>query len=298
MFVPFLKRIGVADFFDILMMSFLIYTLLLLVKKTRAGFVLLGILIIAGVYLMARQFDLRLTAFVFQGFFAVILVAVVVIFQEELRHFFERIAVWGLSPKLRHRRSSEGRLELIALLVRTLTDLAARKHGALIVLKGKDAIHRHLEGGVALDGLVSAELLKSLFDPHSEGHDGAVVIAGDQVIQFACHLPLSKNIEMLDGKGTRHAAALGLSERTDALCLVVSEERGKISIARAGELTPIANAQHLSRALSAFYREFIPRSQRRLVGDILQKNVPEKAIAIAAALVLWFLYVYGSNGKH
>lgn len=292
---PILTEIGWFDLLDIVVMTFLIYTVLVWFKKTRAASVLIGILIVAGFYLIARQFNLFLTASVFQGFFAVILVAVVVIFQEELRHFFERVAVLGFRGRLLRKRLEGMPQSEVAILVRTLTDLAKEKIGALVVLQGKDMILRHLEGGEPLNGIISEALLKSLFDPHTPGHDGAVIVEGNLISQFSCHLPLSKNFKEIGKRGTRHAAALGLSELSDALCLVASEEKGTISVVRHGELKEVSDAEALSSILEKFYRERNPHPKQKSWQRRLSRNWKEKGIALGLAGLLWFLHVYGSK---
>ncbi len=289
-----LTEVGVSGLLDIAFMALLMYAVLVWFKQTRAAFVLTGIIIVGAVYLLARQFNLVMTTSILQGFFAVILVAVIVIFQEELRRFFEQVAVWSLNPSLRRRPMRVPRKEA-EMLVRTLTDLARERIGALVVLRGKDPIVRHLDGGVELHGEMSEPLLKSLFDPHSIGHDGAVVIERGRVTSFGCHLPLSKDFQKLQHQGTRHAAALGLAERCDALCLVVSEERGEISAARHGEIHPAANPQALSVLLEQFYQEVTPRRMRRRWQDFFSKNSREKLLAVAMSAALWFVLVHESK---
>lgn len=289
------NEIGFSGILDIILMTFLIYMVLVWFKKTRAAFVLTGIIIVAAFYLIARQFNLFLTASVFQGFFAVILVAVVVIFQEELRHFFEKVAVIGLRPKFKRKKTASPSKEVVATLARTLTELAREKIGALIVIKGKDTIGRHLQGGEELNGQLSEALLKSLFDPHSDGHDGAIIIEGNIIKRFACHLPLSKNFKSLGSRGTRHAAGLGLSELTDALCIVVSEEKGTIYCMRLSEMRKVSNSEELGSLIDNFYKEISPEVKTKRIGDVFKKNSKEKAIALSIALFLWFLQVYGSK---
>jgi len=292
-FLNFLKEIGVTGFIDILFMALIIYSLLIWFKKTKAAFVFTGIIITAGIYLFAREFDLFLTASVFQGFFAVILIVLVVIFQEELRHFFEKIAVWSLNQKSQKpMRLSRPEVET---LVRTLNDFAHEKTGALIVIQGKDLIMRHVEGGVELRGKLSEPLLKSIFDPHSFGHDGAVVIERDQISRFACQLPLSRDFKTLGQTGTRHAAALGVSELTDALCLVVSEERGTITIAHQGVFQTVQDSETLSQIIKNFYQDISPHPANKLRQEFFKKNSREKVIALGMALALWVVLVYGSK---
>lgn len=287
----FLKTVGLSGLLDISLMSVIIYALLVWFKKSKAAFVVIGIIIIGAVYMISRQFNLFLTAAVFQGFFAVILVAVIVIFQEEIKHMFERIAVWSINrglPRKKMMRMSKNEVET---LLRTLTDLARDRIGALIVLRGKDIIVRHLDGGTDLNGEMSEAILKSLFDPHSDGHDGAVIIDRNIITQFAVHLPLSKDLKRLHRTGTRHAAALGLAEVTDALCLVVSEEQGTISVARNGEIEVIADPEKLSLILHRFYEEFYPLNQNAWHG-LVTHNFKEKFLAVAITLGLWFVFVF------
>jgi diadenylate cyclase len=293
-----LKEIGVAGFIDITIMALLLYSILVWMRRTRrAAAILIGIVIVAVVYLLARQFNLLLTAAILQGFFAIILVALVVIFQEELRYFFERVALWSLEPReLLGRKSAMSRAPQHAImLTRTISDLAREKIGALIVIRGKDLLVRHLDGGESLKGQASEKILKSIFDPHSPGHDGAVVIEGNSIDLFACHLPLSKNHEKLLHTGTRHAAALGLSELTDALCLVVSEERGTISVARHGDISIVNSPSKLAEIIESFYNQISATHEVRSRAGLIRNNIREKALALGLALSLWFVLVHESK---
>ena len=316
MSLGFLKEIGISEFLDILFMSVLIYSVLVWFKRTKATFVLTGIIIIGLVYLLARMFNLVLTTFVLQAFFAVILVAIIVIFQDELRQLFgrvpeklrqffediphklrrfvERLPIWGMNNDLENQKSTSSIHREIEILARTLIDLSREKTGALVVIPGKDIIIRYLNGGVDLNGEISEPLLKSLFDKHSIGHDGAVILEKGCISKFSCHLPLSKNFAKLGNLGTRHAAALGLSELADALCLVVSEERGTIAVARNGEIRQIGPEQ-LILVLENFYEEMSPYGLTKPWYSILTKNYREKAIAFLITISLWFIFVYGSR---
>jgi uncharacterized protein (TIGR00159 family) len=287
---PFLE-IRLQDVIDILLVTTLVYTTIVLVRRTQAGFVAIGILILGGLYSAASALDLRLTAWIFQGFFAVFLVIIVVIFQEELRQLFERIAVWGLRRRSTSRTSSDAADVLIACVA----DFARDRIGALIVLPGEQPLDRHMQGGIALNGAISLPLLKSLFDPHSPGHDGAVVVERDRIERFAAHLPLSKDFTQLAGMGTRHAAALGLAERSDALCIVVSEERGQIAVARNGRLRVLTNPQELGAILQEFARTQQRTRGARFWPQLLRENWVEKLASLALVLTLWYLYVPGSR---
>ena len=291
-------EIGLSGLLDILIVTLVIYTFLVVLKRTRrSGLIFTGIVIVGAIYLLARKLNLLLTVALLQGFFAVILVALIVIFQEDLRFFFERMAALWLErglPGYKRRRTRLPRRE-VEILARTLGDLARGKIGALVVLRGKDSIARHLEGGEEVAGLISESLLKSIFDPHSLGHDGAVVIGAGRIEQLGCHLPLSTNFDRLPRSGTRHAAALGISERSDALCLVVSEEQGTIFMARQGELKPVSTASELASTLERFYDEIDPPAKTRSWTEIFRKNVREKALSFGLAAVLWIVVGYGSQ---
>jgi diadenylate cyclase len=296
--LPLLFEIGLSGLLDILIVTLVIYTFLLVLKRTRrSGLIFTGIVIVGAIYLLARKLNLLLTVALLQGFFAVILVALIVIFQEDLRFFFERMAALWLErglPGYKRRRSRLPRRE-VEILARTLGDLARGKIGALVVLRGKDSIARHLEGGADVDGLISEDLLKSIFDPHSLGHDGAVVIGAGRIEKLGCHLPLSTNFDRLPRSGTRHAAALGISERSDALGLAVSEEQGTISLSRQGELKPVSTASELASTLEAFYDEIDPPPKTRSWTEIFRTNYREKALSFGLAAVLWIVVGYGSQ---
>ena len=247
---------------------------------------LLGLAFLGVFYLIAQQFELQLTAWIFQGFFAVLVVVVVVVFQDDLRRLFEQIATLGLRRKApRPDRSHLGRL------IRGLHQLAAKRRGALVVLPGREPIERHLQGGVSLDAEISEELLDSLFDPGSAGHDGALVMDENKIARFGVHLPLSENRDELKGGSTRHAAALGLAERSDALCLVVSEERGTIGIAARGQLEVLGDPGDLLDRIQDHLQHTgtevkVRRAGRRLVEGLL---------SFALALGAWLVFVPGAT---
>ena len=291
MLTPF-WNIGIPDLIDILFVAVLLYTATAFLKQTRAAFIIRGIFILAAIYILARYLDLQLTAWIFQGFFAIFLIIIVVIFQEELRQIFERIAVWSLARK----GDRSLRSNTADILVGTVADLAKDKIGALIVVEGKDPIARHVMGGIEMEGKISEPLLKSIFDPHSPGHDGAVILEKDRIALFAAHLPLSKDFQQLANVGTRHSAALGLAELSDAFCIAVSEERGTISVARAGRLRPVSNIQELSLLLQGFLQEKYPATEQRMLSvSLLRENWLAKLVTFALAVGLWYVLVPGSS---
>jgi uncharacterized protein (TIGR00159 family) len=287
-----LAPLRIADVFDILIVSVLVYTLVAFLRRTRASFVAVGLGIVAGLYVLARLVDMQLTAAILGGFFAIVVVMVVIIFQDELRQLFEQVALWGL----RRRRAMAPVGDPTDVLVACLRDCARDRVGALVVVPGRQHLGRYLQGGIELEGKLSLPLLRSLFDPHSPGHDGAVVVEGDRVTRFATHLPLSRDFDQLGGLGTRHSAALGLAEATDALCLVVSEERGTVSAALHGRLERIDDPGRLAALIGAVVREQQPaeRSLGRVVGP-LRARWGEKLAIVALVTGLWFLFVPGGR---
>ncbi|NVM21245.1 MAG: DNA integrity scanning protein DisA nucleotide-binding domain protein [Desulfobacterales bacterium] len=284
-----LDSIRIQDFFDIAIISIMIYGLLIWFKETASRFVLVGIGLLGAVYILSRFFQLYLTAVVLQGFFAILLVTLVVIFQEELRRFFERLAMWG---KIRKRPYTSSYHRDVEVISQAVTNLAQKHIGALVVIRGEEPLDRHIDGGMPLEGLLSQALLESIFDPHSAGHDGAVVIHRGRVVQFGCHLPLSLNPKKFRHLGLRHTAALGLAERSDALCIVLSEERGDISVALEERLTTLANARELKEYLDAYYAKRSPREKPRRVSERMRKNFREKAAAVLLASILWLVFGY------
>ena len=283
------RTIGIVDVLDIGVVAYLVYVLLRWLKRAKAAFVARGIILFALLYVIARQTGMYLTTWMFQGFFAIFLIALVVIFQEELRSFFERLAVWSLRRRAAHPLQPEQ----VEHLVRVVGELARQHIGALIVLKGRDPLERHVQAGQELDGKLSPALLASLFDPHSEGHDGALILDGDRVTHFGAYLPLSKEFYRLAGMGTRHTAALGLSERADALCIAVSEERGTISLAQDGDLTTVGNLLTLEERIASFLRERAQVPRRGRLGQMFRQNLKEKLLAAVVAPALWLVFVQG-----
>ncbi|MDI6743480.1 MAG: diadenylate cyclase [Smithella sp.] len=284
------RSIRLQDVLDVIIIAIMIFALLTWFKTRASRSVLIGITLLGGVYIAARFFQLYLTTIVLQAFFSILLFVLVVIFQEDLRRFFERLAMLGNIGKSFPELS--GLKSTAEIIAQTAANLAKKRTGALIVLRGNDPLERHINGGTELDGMVSETLLESIFDSHSAGHDGAVIIDGNRVRKFGCHLPLSANTTRYSNIGLRHTAALGLSERSDALCVVVSEERGTISLAYLENLTVIPSAAALHETLEQFYIRNTPTKTSHPALNWLKENTAEKIIAIFMAFLLWFAFGY------
>ena len=288
--LTFIKSIRFQDILDIAIIALMIFALLTWFKTRASRFMLIGIILLGGVYIAARFFQLYLTTIVLQSFFAIVLFVLVVIFQEDLRGFFERLALLGnIGKKYQPLSELEKAAEVIA---QTTSNLAKKRIGALIVLTGSDPLERHINGGTKLDGLVSEPLLESIFDPHSIGHDGAVIISGTRIKMFGCHLPLSMGTTKYGNIGLRHTAALGLAERVNALCIVISEEKGTISVSQSETLTTIPNAAALHEVVEQFYIRNSPTPQSHPAFNWVKENTREKIIALVMASILWVAFGY------
>jgi len=287
--MPDLAPIYIRDILDVIAVAAMLWALIVWLRRARARLALIGLIVVGALYVVARLVGFALTAWIFQGFFAVFVIIVVVVFQEDLRRLFEGIAVWSL------RRGNEvPRVTAADVLVRSVARMAASRTGALIVLPGRTPLDRHLEGGIELDARISEPLLLSLFDSSSPGHDGAVLVKGGKVSRFAVHLPLSTNQEQIGPGGTRHAAGLGLAERADCLCIVVSEERGTVSVARDGELRRLDDPQKLAAELEGFDRSAAGGTGTPNFATIAGRW-REAALALGLASALWFVRVPGST---
>ena len=288
-----LLDIAPTDLVDIAVVGLLLWGLVVWTRRARMA--LLGLAFLGVFYhLIAQQFKLQLTTWILQGFFAALVVVVVVVFQNDLRRLFEQfgqIATLGLRRKAPRPDPSS-----VGTLTRGLCDLAAKRRGALVVLPGHGPIERHfLQHGIPLDAEISEELLDSLFDPGSAGHDGALVMENNRIKEFGVHLPLSENRDELKGGGTRHAAALGLAERSDALCLVVSEERGTIGIAARGQLE-ILSASTQPGDLTDKIQDHLEHTgtevkERRIEWRWLGRRLMEGLLSLALALGAWLVFV-------
>ncbi len=274
-----------ADAADIVLVALFLYTFFLWFKSTASRQILIGIGVLAVVYVLARTFDLYMTAALFQAVLAFAAIAAIVVFQEDLRRSFARLAALGKLPRSRTPTVNAN----LDILVEIAFELAKKKIGALLVVRGTEALDRHVRGSVAVDARISKALLDSIFDPHSMGHDGAVIVDRDRISQFAAHLPLSENSSEIGTRGTRHSAALGLAELTDALVVVVSEERGEVSVAQGRKLTTVDSPVELKQRLDRFTRPVRPRDATDGRRRLLVENSGLKLAAVVVACVAWFL---------
>lgn len=243
---------------DILLVALIFYGVLRMFQGTQAVSLLRGILVVVLVATLAAS---RLTAFnwLVRNSLPMILVAIPVIFQPELRRALERL---GRTGNLIGRGSRENIIQQVIFEITQAVEMLAREHtGALIVVEGTTGLEEYLESGERIDARVSARLLTTIFFPGTALHDGAVIVRGDQILAAGCVLPLTARTLADSSLGTRHRAATGITEQNDALAIVVSEETGIVSVARNGRLARRLDDQRLRRVLENFYRP------RRLFGN-------------------------------
>ena len=242
-------QIWLLDLLDIFLVAVLFYRLLVLVKGTRSAQMYVGLLLLVLVGLLARVFDLIAVLWIVDSLKTIWLIAFVILFQPELRHM---LAQFGRTRYFRAflRGDSYG---VLGEVVRAAETLGKRRQGALMVIERNTGLRNFVETGTRLDAKVTAELLVTLFSPGSPLHDGAVILREDAVLAAACILPLSADPKTAALLGTRHRAALGLSEESDAAVVVVSEQTGSISIAFRGTLKERLDSGELRSELSRIF---------------------------------------------
>ncbi len=225
----------VLDILDIVVVAYFLYRLHLMMKNTRAATLAKGLLVLLVFMVICRYLNLHVISWLLEKSMTVILVALPVVFQPELRRALEQIG----RGKLFHKTSELDEQEFEDMLdsVAHATKIMSKnKVGALMVFERSTGLEDRIETGVAVDGIVSSGLIQNIFVKDTPLHDGAVIIRGKRIIAACCLLPLTENRNLSQELGTRHRAAIGLSEQSDAIVLVVSEETGAVSIARNGEL--------------------------------------------------------------
>ncbi len=221
----------ILDFLDIALMSLIIYRLLLILKGTKAVQMLIGLGILLLASLGSRYLQLYTIDWLVQSFLAQIVIAIIVLFQPEIRRALAHI---GEAQFLTFTKAEE--LKSLEEIVRASISLANRKIGALMVIERETSLKDFIEVGTQLEAKVSRELLASIFHPTSPIHDGAVIIKGNRIAAAGCFLPITLSSELSKALGTRHRAGIGLTEETDAIAIIVSEETGFISMAMNGKL--------------------------------------------------------------
>jgi diadenylate cyclase len=237
-----------GDLLDVLLVSILIYELLLLIRGTRAMQMALSGGFLIALFFISQWLDLETVNWVIRNLATYVVFAIIVLFQADIRR---ALAHFGRAQFFKYFERSSSDDETVEELVVAATTLAARRIGAIIVIERQIGLRNYIEGGIPLDATVTYDLLTSIFQPNSPLHDGAVIVQGNRIAAAACFLPLSVNPRVSRELGTRHRAALGLTEENDAVAIVVSEESGAISLAISGSLERGVEAAMLRRRLES-----------------------------------------------
>jgi diadenylate cyclase len=239
-------RPGWTDLIEILIVAYLLYRILLVIQRTRAMQIVLGVVLLAAVYGVARLLDLILVRTLLEAAFQYGAIAVLVVFQPELRAALARLGQSRMMRAFQHLEGSRVAEEIVDATER----LARARHGAIIAIEQEIGLEEYAETGSSVEAPVSAEMLVTIFTPYSPLHDGAVLISGDRIRSAGAILPLTQSPVRDRSLGTRHRAALGLSEETDAIVIVVSEETAQVAVAIAGTLERGVNSERLRAIVS------------------------------------------------
>ncbi len=273
------------DLVDILFLTVVAYQLYEWFRGTRALRVLIGLVALGGIYSVAKLWGLFLTTWVFQFLWQVLLILLLILFQSEIRQVLEKVSPLRYLKSRRHVLRGTFSKDLTRLLF----DLAAEKTGALIVLTRDDNLSELIHAGQKIMALPDPLLIKSIFNHHAPAHDGAVIVSQGRLTHMGCVLPLSEKEDLPDQFGTRHRAAIGLSELTDAVCLVVSEERSEVASAVGGKILSWQEPESLQEKLNEWIggpQIHVPTIQRFLE-DFFIKNWKRKLAALALVSSAW-----------
>lgn len=250
-----MPKIGPVDIAEIIILWYLIYTLLKWIRNTKAWVLLKGMMVIAIAFIVAAVFNMNTILWIGEKLFSVLLFAIVIVFQPELRKALESLGrknITGLFSFIKAFNNDEKKINDTTTtgIATACFEMGAVKTGALIAVENKTDLSDYINTGINVDATVSRALLINVFEKNTPLHDGAVIIRGDRLVSATCYLPLSDNLNLPKQLGTRHRAALGLAEVTDALVIVVSEETGEISLAQNGQLHVHVTEEEIIGALN------------------------------------------------
>lgn len=251
--VNFLSSLRWQDVIDILIVTTIIYRIILLIRGTRAVQMLIGIIVITIIYFISRELDLLTLHWLLKTFLNSIFLIVIIVFQRDIRRFLTQV---GKTP---FQKQQDIVTQDLNEIVKAVIHMAKRRIGALIVMERETGLRDYIESGHSIDAKLTRELLISIFLPTSPIHDGAVVVYNGRIHSAGCLLPLTRNASLSKRYGTRHRAALGLSEETDAVVLVVSEETQEISLVENGTIKTYRDEESIASSLhKIFIRQDIP----------------------------------------
>ncbi|MBQ9991284.1 MAG: diadenylate cyclase CdaA [Lachnospiraceae bacterium] len=264
-----IPSVGIIDVVEIAIISFVVYHILLWMRATRAWSLMKGIAFITIMFVLAALFEMNTIIWIAQNVVYLGVIAVIVVLQPELRKALETLGkknFFGAFLPVDFNRTDEGLFSdrTIREVTKACVEMAKVKTGALIVISQYDNLNEYENTGIEVDGVVTSQLLINIFEHNTPLHDGAVIIEGNRIHSATCYLPLSDNMELSKDLGTRHRAGVGISEATDSLTLIVSEETGKISVAYKGELYRGLRGEDIERYLTKIQNKPVEEKKRRI----------------------------------
>lgn len=278
--IRFPLKFGLTDFLEILIISYLAYHIMVWIKNTRAWVLMKGLLVILVFMLLAVVFNMQTIQWIFRNVLGFTVTALIVIMQPELRKALEELGKKNLLNSVlpfdtTRRESSKMSEKTIQEITKACVEMGKARTGALIVIANNQSLSEYERTGIEVDGIVTSQLLINIFEHNTPLHDGAVVVNGNRVTSATCYLPLSDNMELSKDLGTRHRAGVGISEVTDSLTVIVSEETGKVSVAYDGSLERGLSAERLAERLLGFVSK-APDEEKKKLKQHIENRIKRK----------------------
>lgn len=288
-----LQTISLWEVLDILIVAIALYVLLLFIKQTKSYFLITVSIVLILANILSQSLDLALTRTILQPVSTLIFILIAIVFQREIRRFFKWIAtgqshIFSFSSKKQISKGVSGEI------AEALLFMSEHKIGGILVFTGKQELDDIVEGGQRLGGDITKEIILSIFDSSSPGHDGAIIIENDSIKQFGVHLPLAREYSEYRKVGTRHRASAGITEDTDSIALAVSEERGTISVFRDGKSEIIKDQEALRDLLKTLTGE-IEDENTNFWRYFFLSNIKSKVIAFTLAVAVWLMFFIQSG---
>ena len=262
-----IPSINIPDIVEILIITFLVYNIMVWIKNTRAWSLLRGVIVILAFIVLAYLFNMTTILWIVKNVFSIAVIAIIVVLQPELRKALEELGRKNLFSSFIKLEShgADGLFSdrTIKEITKACVEMRKVRTGALIVVRQKDDLSEYKQTGIDVDGIVTSQLLINIFEKNTPLHDGAVIIEGDRVASATCYLPLSDNMRLSKELGTRHRAAVGMSDVNDSMTVIVSEETGLISVAYNGVLSRGLNAEELESQLTTIQNKPVDEEKKR-----------------------------------
>ncbi|MDD6011011.1 MAG: diadenylate cyclase CdaA [Lachnospiraceae bacterium] len=262
-----IPSINIPDIVEILIITFLVYNIMVWIKNTRAWSLLRGVIVILAFIVLAYLFNMTTILWIVKNVFSIAVIAIIVVLQPELRKALEELGRKNLFSSFIKLEShgADGLFSdrTIKEITKACVEMGKVRTGALIVVRQKDDLSEYKQTGIDVDGIVTSQLLINIFEKNTPLHDGAVIIEGDRVASATCYLPLSDNMRLSKELGTRHRAAVGMSDVNDSMTVIVSEETGLISVAYNGVLSRGLNAEELESQLTTIQNKPVDEEKKR-----------------------------------